>query len=81
MVGVALAILLERRVAPRRIGGRFGPRLFEVRRIVDHRGEVALGGAAEIVVGLVFVVAGVVRLGPRSSGHRPQGPATAAIFG
>ena len=45
--------------SPNRIGGRFGPRLHEIRRIVDHGREIALGGATEIVVRLVFVVAAV----------------------
>src|SRR5207237_7374742 len=56
----ALAILLERRRAPHRVGRALRPRLLEVGRVVDHGSEVALGGAAEIVILLVLVVAGVV---------------------
>ena len=52
------------------IGRRFGARLHEVGRIVDHRGEVALGGAAEIVVWLVFDIGGVVDRRPEIL--RPQ---------
>lgn len=38
----------------------FRSRLHEVRRIVDHRGKIALVRAAEIVILPVFAIAGVV---------------------
>ena len=60
-------------VAPRRIGRRFGPRLHQVRRIVDHRRHVALIGAAEIVVRLVFEIALVLDRGSEILGPQPAG--------
>src|SRR6202022_606416 len=61
----AFAIFLERSRAPRRIGEGFRSRLLKVRRIVDHRREVTLGSATEIVVRLVFVIAVVHNRGPK----------------
>src|ERR1043166_8324509 len=55
----ALAIFVERLRAPRGVGGALRPRLLEVGGIFHHGSKVALGGAAEIVIGLVLVVAGV----------------------
>ena len=64
--------------APRRVGRRFGARLHEVRRIVDHRRQIALIGAAEIVIGLVLEIARVLDrradvLGPQAAGAGDRG--------
>ena len=70
MVGVPLRYFSNADVAPHGVGRRFRARLHEVGRIVDHRGHVALVGAAEIVVRLVLVVALV--LVRRAEILRPQ---------
>src|SRR5690242_9977585 len=44
----AFAILLEHYAAPPLVGGNLAARLDQVGRVVDHGGEVALAGAAEI---------------------------------
>src|SRR5262249_19575266 len=48
--GFALAVLVEHERAPRRVGRLIAARLHQVGRVVDHGGEVALGGAAEVPV-------------------------------
>ena len=59
--------------ATRRIGRRLGARLHEVGRIVDHRRQVALIGAAEIVVVLVLEVALVLDRRAEVVGPQPAG--------
>src|SRR5262245_8188607 len=53
--GLALAVLVEHGGSSGRIDLALGARLRQVGRVVDHGGEIALGGAAEIPVRLVAV--------------------------
>ena len=73
---LALTVLLEAFAAPLGVGRRLRTRLHEVRRIDDHRGHVALIGAAEIVILLVLEVARIVDR--RSEVLRPE-PARAGL--
>ena len=74
---VALAIFVEGGGAAGGIGRRFGARLHEVGRIVDHRGQVALIGAAEIVVRTCFrnsSCCGSEARDPPATGRRARRP-------
>ena len=68
----ALLVFFHDRGASRRIGRRLAPRLHEVGRVIDHRGEVALGGAAKVPRRLIFEVVAVEArpniLGPQTAG-------------
>src|SRR5689334_5977975 len=70
---LALAVFLERSRAAGRVRGRFSPWLLKIGRIVDHRSQVALICAAEIVVVLIFGIAAVQNRGPKILRPQPAG--------
>src|ERR1700676_1611122 len=75
-----LAILLEGLRATYGIGCGFRARLHEIRWRVDHSRHVALIGAAEIVVLLVFEIALVVDRGSEIFGPQAAGPGNRRYF-
>ena len=77
----ALAVFVDRDRAARGIGRRFAARLHQIGGIVDHGGEIALAGAAEIPVRTGSRCRRGSGTGPRSCGHSPQGPAVGDQLG
>src|ERR1700686_2000363 len=68
---LTLAVLVDRHRAARAIGRRFAARLHQIGGIVDHGGEIALAGAAEIpiiaVIGVGDIQTGAEIVRPKAA--------------